>query len=507
MKKYKTIISLLLCLVVAVSAAACNKAELSDEKQQINTVEGTVKPDQSSGDREPGCFLYAASVPVTAGILSSEGAPVYSYVKISGLSDEKLQDSVNFMVSELAGGLATRTLPSYPALSIYTEEDLAGAELNVLADLSFACNDILSFTAKKTFGTTLFSCGEFAALTVDLRTGNTLKLSDIFADGYDYKSVIDAAVAGALAEGSYTALCAASADEDDTVTAGSLFEGVGEDSCFYLDRNGVNLVFDCNTPGLEFEGTGPVSVTEGFGAFGENLLLGGGCDSLLYTDPQNSYSVLIPQGGLKCSEYSGSKDLGYDNLLISESFSYPEGSPSQVADAINAFFAAYVPDEESLGAKAKKSPLEWLLWNRSAVCTRMGDYYMLVCEFTDNVNNSYWETIREQHLFAHDGKELALSDIFAEGFDYKALITQKLDDALASSYSRYTLPEGISGSSLYDGGISFRAGYDALYIDTAPVLMSAEGSNGKTTSFSSSVSVTVNYYDLEKGTLTIFPGP
>ena len=78
MKKYKTIISLLLCLVVAVSAAACNKAELSDEKQQIDKVEGTVKPDQSSGDREPGCFLYAASVPVTAGTLSSEGAPVYS---------------------------------------------------------------------------------------------------------------------------------------------------------------------------------------------------------------------------------------------------------------------------------------------------------------------------------------------------------------------------------------------------------------------------------------------
>lgn len=505
MKTYKTILSAALCAVMVFSCAACAGAPPEEPEPQINTVEGTVKPSQDASGRSAGAFLYGSAAPLTVSSLRSETLPYYNYVKISGLADDELQNSVNYMVSELAKGLATRTLPPYPSLSSYTEEDLGPAELNVVADLSFACNDILSFTAKKTLGTELFSGGEFSALTVDLRTGNTLTLADIFEAGYDYKTVIDAAVMKALEEGTYTALCTANADEAEGVSADDAFEGVGEDCCFFLDRSGVNVVFDFSTPGLEFEGGGPIAVTVGYGAFGSGLLLGGGCDSLLYTDPQDSYGLLISQAGEAVTEYSSTDDLGSENLMISDTYSYPVSAPKSVSAAIDAFFETYAPDEQELSRRAKKTPGEWLLWNRSAVCTRMGDYYMLVCEFTDNINNSYWETIREQRFFSAQGEELGLGDIFADGFDYSSLIVGKISDALSSSYSRYTLPEGVSGSSLYEQGVSFRTGYDALYIDTAPIMMSFTDSNGKTTSFSASVSVTVNYYDLDDGVLTIFP--
>ncbi len=506
MKIYKKILVPALCAALALSFAGCRQAEPEPEPVE-NTimVEGSSKPSESGAGRDAGRFIYAAANPVVAGLFSSDALPFYNYVKISGLSDGPLQDSVNYMVQDMTKALASSTLPPYESLKGYSDEDLGAATLDVSSDLVFSCNDILSFTATKLFGTASFSCCEFDSLNFDLRTQKELVLSDLFEEGYDYKAVIDPVVKDAAADGTYTVLCEGTEDVDDSVTLGPSFEGVGDGTKFYIDRNGIQIVFDYSTPGVVFSGSRPIAVTVGFAALSDGLLLSGGCDSRLYTDPDAAYTVLIPQNGGDEVVYENSEDLGLENLMISDSYSYPADAPRAVASAIDAFFDEHVPDEDSMLSRAKRSPADWLLWSRSAVCTRLGDYYVLVCELTDNISNSYWEVLKAQYVFDASGRRLGLGDVFAPGVDYEDLILRKLSDTLSKNYSRYTLPEGTDAQSLYDVGLSLRLGYDALYLESEPLLLTTEDSEGKELSFMNTVSVTLNYRDFKKGEITVLP--
>jgi hypothetical protein len=503
MNRYKKVLVLLLCAVMAFCSAACRKAEEPAEEQvQLNMASGQAKPFGDALVREPGALITAQTDPITVSTLSSDTSPSYNYVRISGLLSEPLQNSVNYIASQLAESIATRTLPPYPGLDVYTEEDLVSASLDVVADVVFACNDIVSVLAEKTFGSTLFSCGEAAAATYDLRADKALGLADLFEEGFDYKSVIDKRVAEAFAAGDFNVLCS-EAESEWTVSVSDDYAGVSADTPYYIDKNGINILFDYNTEGVSIEGTGPVSVTAGFDLFGESLMIAGGCDPNLYEDLSSSYTVLIPQNGVETVEYESSDDLGRDNIMVSVHSSYPADAPAAVRTQIDSFLDEYVPDENALIAKARKNRTEWLLWDRSAECTRIGDYYALACELTDNLEHDYWEHIHFQYLFDLNGDLLELDDVFGKGFDYKALLQQKLEDTISSVYSRYTLPEGVDAASLLEDGLSFRPGYDALYFETRPVLLTTVDAAGKELSFITPISVTVNYYELKPGELAL----
>ncbi|MBR4150046.1 MAG: hypothetical protein IKR08_01550, partial [Firmicutes bacterium] len=82
MNRYKKVLVLLLCAVMAFCSAACRKAEEPAEEQvQLNMASGQAKPFGDALVREPGALITAQTDPITVSTLSSDTSPSYNYVR------------------------------------------------------------------------------------------------------------------------------------------------------------------------------------------------------------------------------------------------------------------------------------------------------------------------------------------------------------------------------------------------------------------------------------------
>lgn len=197
-----------------------------------------------------------------------------SLVKIDGLKDSGIEDSINAWIAGVYEELASpEFLPGYRGIYAFLRENPT-AFAQVVTDVGYNCNNILSISVIKRLYSWTDEVDEAVSypyctveyrvpLNFNLETGNLLALADLYPEGSDYLGTLSGYVftdyvtsdfsfrdsyrdnpeADPEMSGLYT-------DESEYDGAG-LFTGIESGQRFYIDTVGsVVLVFDDRTPSL-----------------------------------------------------------------------------------------------------------------------------------------------------------------------------------------------------------------------------------------------------------------
>lgn len=404
--------------------------------------------------RTPGCLKYAWVNPLELRIAEKTDGYYLAYPIVAGLADEEVQNFVNEAILALG------------------EEDIKEGD-NCNVEVLFNCNDVLCVGASESDGTAEGARPK-GYITLDLRHGREMKLADLFAENCAFEAIVNSRVRAVLAEQGIMN-----------------YQGIKEDQEFFLDKEGLHIVFPNGK-----------KICIGFDAFKDNWAVADGCSGKYYTDPTLSYGVILSQNDCVWKESEVSDTMERDNLWISEHIKYPGDAPRAMMDGISEIRSLLAPDKEALLAMAKKAKSAYILWNTDITCSKIGDYSVVHGEFTTNTRDDYWETEYYDHVYDANGRELALSDMFDPNFDYMEFLRDKLTDMMDSVYAAYEFPEDFSMDILSD--LSFRIDYDALYVETRPVLLTHVSDDGTAVSFSAPLVITVNYYELNPVQLELF---
>ena len=449
MRKIKRTISLLLALLLMLGLCGCERSFWKDPNEIVEEAAETEAP------RIPGALKYAWVNPLTLRIEEKTEGFYLAYPVVEGLADEELQAAINERITALG------------------ETDIKEGN-SCSVEVLFNCNDVLCVGAVESDGTSQGARAK-GYLTFDLRHGREMKLADLFAENCAFEAIVNSRVRAALAEqgliGSY--------------------DGIKEGQSYFIDKEGLHIVFPNGK-----------NICIGFDAFKDNWAVADGCSGKYYTDPTLSYGVILSQNDCVWKESEVSDTMERDNLWISEHVKYPSDAPRAMMDGISEIRSRLAPDKDALFAMAKKAKSTSVLWNTDITCSNIGDYSVVHGEFTTNTRTDYWEIEYYDHVYDVAGMELELSDMFEPSFDYMEFLREKYDSLMDTVYAEYEFPEDMSYDILND--VSFRVDYDALYIETRPVLFTKTGEDGTVTKFSSPLVITVNYYELTTSQLAVF---
>lgn len=212
-----------------------------------------------------------------------------SYVQISGLKNEELEEQINDRLRRLCTDNLER-IPPYRGVKAKAGGEPVISEnsyTTVGENICLNDNNILSVTlySSKVFQTKMEvwegyygqNVNYIETLNLDLNTGKDIPITDIFCDDTDAIEYLNQKVAEAIKDGN--------GDEEGGFYESSLrmtkpFKGISENQKYYLSQSGVMLLFDYETPefdvdfsydGLLVPYSDEVAITERFYREGENI--------------------------------------------------------------------------------------------------------------------------------------------------------------------------------------------------------------------------------------------
>lgn len=373
------------------------------------------------------------------------GYSQYRYIQIHGLKDAAVEDKINAKIKEVYDNyLNTPYEPKYIGAA---HNDVEIKCNSIYASYTWNANNLLSVCFNAMFADEAYTKAyyENTGLTFNLKTGDVLKLGDLFdnkENGFAYinKYIYD----NAYLDGMYYY---------DGIMLAAPFEGIKDNQKFYLqDANaGVNLIFDYDTPEFYCDGyTQQCQISlQGYFDFEKFMT-----KQSLFIDDTKNYSLIMFDLGV--GDYSDvtidSSFFGDRNIYWWNSFIVYDGLP----DNINKILGGDQARVEKLGQeiielydgyKAQGHNVSGEVSCRSSV-VKYGHLY--------NVSETYSSYLYNQDIgtgettvsgeynsycFKEGSNEpLLITDIFKEGVDWKAVLREAMIKSV----------ENIGESSIYD---------------------------------------------------------
>lgn len=372
------------------------------------------------------------------------------YVKIDGLRNESVQQKINERMKEAAEELYYRDLPPYRGIKVLVsngeEENL---NIQIYAQAYYNESNIYSVLLRKIYRNSDYSVfiEDVIPLSFDLRTGEEITISDLFADGYDYQSVISEYVRTCISENLLDGLLNSNVSEySSDLTLLQPFDTIEETQKFIISSwNEVYLLLDYEN--REFDVGTQVRYLPVYA-----WLLPDKGQEFVFSDKYETWDASLYREGFK----------RWKSLKVDPDYQR-EMWISDIPQLENVQFRTYISnniENQQLSQRFTKSIGQ--VQERAAGILEEnqlisdddlgGDYSYFVNKYgkyiVESESYSFWS--REDYLYdSHDniydsitGKKITLGDCFVPGVNYRELIVS-LAMAEDSALSREDLVRGL----------------------------------------------------------------
>jgi hypothetical protein len=281
------VVALILCLVIALTTAACQSANSTSpgssdgqttvlSEPQLTSVSGPTSPTDSetAGDDltiipfSERQYIYTNGLVIENKQVSSENKGLrieQFYPQLSGFKNKAVQDKMNqeildsmmLVMDQLAAAI---NLDAAAQVTLNTKVSNAAVVYN--------CNNVLFIEyfayADATSEGNMFSQQKMTAYGYDLNTGNKLVLKDLFKASSNYEQRINDEVVMQIIENNY--------DDPESNFMTRPYQGLRENQNFSFDLKGLRMIMDDQN--YEFINPGyPISFTIALRQIGDELAI------------------------------------------------------------------------------------------------------------------------------------------------------------------------------------------------------------------------------------------
>jgi hypothetical protein len=304
--------------------------------------------------------------------------------------------------------------------------------------------------------------GKMIALNIDLNTGKQITLKDVFTDDVDYLSLLNDYISKMLMKSSAT-------EEDyygmefNGLKLTAPFKGLSDNQQFYLFQGGLTLIFDDKTP--EFDtGLYATTISINFSEFGDVIAL----TKRFYNPTTSVYESNAPLVKEFVQSWSNQdinrqKTEMISNINVYRSLRYGSKMPKQAVAKAEALYPLDQEKFNEMKELASASGQESAGYEQNVWANTAGKYTTVTQTISMYYQNK-WKTDTENICFDADGKQLALKDLFIEGYDYKKLIMEGLKTAL----TQMPTPQSITAEELYQG-LNFSISNSEITFTSMPI--------------------------------------
>jgi len=393
------------------------------------------------------------------------------YIKIDGLLDEEVEAKINETIYNTVLEAYAAKLPPYRGIRAIEFENYPTYEKNIYTYIDGNYGNILSVQIMsdvyamstpaegESWGNSL-TISEVIPLNFDLRTGEQIPLSDLFADNCDYKEVINGEISDYIFE--YN-IDAGDSDFDffgmgvgPSFGLASPFKGIDDNQKYLLSEYGIQLIFDYETPEfitglvtddykhysytsytLSFDDKDIAEVNGAFTRFETE-------ESLYENDRKEVFNMSNPYQKKDFAMYIDPAEMGinYDvenstgYIDVGYSMSIPENienetlaaSMNEKYDSCKDRIVSKANDMLDIyGKNANISVYSYYNVHKYGKYIAEDDNFSAYVQDGSSWDMLYYENVGERAVYLEEtGEKLTLSDMFREGVDWKSEVVNAM---------------------------------------------------------------------------------
>lgn len=436
-----------------------------------------------------------------------------NYIKINGLANKDIENKINQRIYDECIALLNKGFPAYRGIRAVANDDAEvshsyiylSSNTNIANVFSVCITKETSINDKTKKQYNLVS--DITTLNFNLKNGELITLSDLFADNCDYKKIINEQIGKYLLSKNADGGDKAKNSFDDMgmgqIEVISPFKGILDNQKYYIGGEDIYIVVDYNMPefNTNFRSV-PIVIDSCIPEVAKNFAL----FSRFETNDESIYDKSVKrQKNLRDLNYDtkeerimygSAKDLGLDYKDLDVSLFLQ--IPKQIADknlesslnkkyneAKNKFIAL-------IKNKRTQFPTERMMVAYTYYIKQIGKYLTeeenssIYVSMQNDKDTNYYQTSNAAVYEVKTGKKLNLADVFKNTFDYKKAM---VDIIKKNNYNKLTDQEIIK---LIEQG-NFRTSTEGIEISDT---LSSEGKSIN--------SYYISYSDLGYENLTIF---
>lgn len=379
----------------------------------------------------------------------------YTYLTISGLKDQDVQQKINDRIKEVYDQLRVQDLPPYRGIKTFVPEGsvivseyihtYAMGNFNHILSIAFdkstnwktGDGEISSEEDEKFYEFTQY-VSEVETLTFDLNTGKEIKITELFDDDVESMEMLNGEMHRRLAR--------SGAEEEglffDIETYAKLvesFKGLSADQKFGVGPSGLSIILDHQTPQFD-TGLSAERVFIDLDKLEDHLAVAG----RFYDESRTANLFDAPVKEKSLVEKHSDTDF-YDadrqeegHLSVTHSYKYSSQLPEKIKNKLQ---EAGQVDEDKVNVLRQLEKQrnivpheEYLFFYEILVEGSQYGKYINVAKIEQSYHPDAYETNWAYSCYdAETLKELQLGEIFREGYDYKAVILEEIKDYLGNN--------------------------------------------------------------------------
>lgn len=410
-----------------------------------------------------------------------------SKLSLAGFKDASIEKAINDSIKADYLEVKEGVLPPYRGIK---KKIPAGSQLisnTVSANLSYNYNNVASITIygyrnyvvpnqngvipKSEDQKAKFSeyTSVVKALNYDLNTGKEITLKDVFTNDVDYVKILNDYISNLIMKNpiqdeNYYSMAFSGAELI------APFKGISKNQKFYLTQGCLTLILDQSNP--EFDtGLYPATINIYFQELGDCVAI----TKRFYDEAKSPFVSTAPLIKEFMQSFSGQdivkeKTSRIGNVLVHSSYRYPKQIPQNAENKILLLSKIDQNKISKLNAEyidkgQGNSSFEQYVW-----ATKAGPYTSVqrsIYIYSSRGSTSTTESV----CYDQEGKALALSDLFIDGYDYEPILRK----ALGESLNQMNLKDRYSVDTLMKP-IQFFLGNAEIDFYTDPVKADANSS-------------------------------
>lgn len=379
---------------------------------------------------------------------------------VAGLKDKDAEQKINERIREVYEELITSDLPPYRGIKKKIPENALRTEDYIYISEEANFNNILSLIIQRNtiyaipnkngsylkvpegYYKNTESVIDNRTLNFDLNTGEEFGLVDVFTENSDYMALLNDAVEEELKSTD-------AQEEEYFIRWGGLkltesFKGLSEDQKFCVTPYSVRLIFDYDTPQFYFDGFWAHSIEVNFGYLNGELAV----TERFYDEDTESIFISDEPSGKSLIYLGSNSELGNGeyykdgSVQVYNMYRYPSVFPEELKYEVEMFSK---PDQSIINqlndmVKASQpQPGEevYAYYEHNVYGNKTGNYYTIQAHAFAGFQN-FSVIKQEMHTYDADSiRELAITDIFKSGFDYKPVLTEALKKGISDMGGLY----------------------------------------------------------------------
>jgi len=356
--------------------------------------------------------------------------PVYSGLKTKAV-EAKVNAEIESLIFEMGRRMDPKTIAPFRGIRTIFDEASILTSSYISLYTSFNANNLLSIRGYTNCNYKVSDAGFdgpmwmnlSSSVTIDLNTGDRVPLEALFIDGYDYESVINDAILEQIEQNNLT---------DEVYLAYTYsparltkpFDGIAHDQAYCLDNFNLTIIIEPDDPRFDvaFE---QITFSIGLENFGDNLAIG-----TRYYEPENNLFVDETEKRMLPIWQSNGRGQSENTEGLFEGGKWYLSSYDQDERLDDVYEAFVLESKEALNALKIDGKENYANLTLSKIS--MGRFVIITKNLWLTKGSDY-ESLTEYQLYDTSGKQLTLSDLFVNGFDFESIIETQMRERIVQS--------------------------------------------------------------------------